>query len=293
MNRAKFLLATALVAPIALGATAQAADLPAPVFEPVAPIIAPVVEPFTWAGAYVGVTAGFAFVDENDDDDNGLFDDDEDFNVFGDNGDDDDDDDEFNFVGGALAGFNAQFGSFVVGYETWMAMHVEAENRRSRFEERRFDEALNREVRDVGQFDGTAEMYWLATTRLRAGVAFDRFLVYGTGGLAFAHIDLDGRFRRDFDVDLDNGFHEESGNRDGEIETGWTIGAGVEAAFTDNLTARLGYLYADFEIDGDDDDDFEFGFDDDDNGNGGFDFQTHIVRAAVTAKFNFGDMFGR
>ncbi|MGX9117301.1 outer membrane protein [Mesorhizobium sp. BHbsci] len=31
-----------------------------------------------------------------------------------------------------------------------------------------------------------------------------------------------------------------------DTETGWTAGAGAEYAFTDNLTARVEYRYADF-----------------------------------------------
>jgi hypothetical protein len=129
MNRTKFLLATALVAPIAFSATAQAADLPAQVFEPVAPIVAPVVTPFTFGGFYVGVTGGYAFGDYGDDDDDEFFSDD--------NGDDfgfgDDDDASDSLYGGVLAGFNAQFGRFVVGYETDFAgVDIDRETRRTR-----------------------------------------------------------------------------------------------------------------------------------------------------------------
>ena len=290
MTRTKFLLATALVAPIALSATAQAADLPAPVYEPIAPIVAPVVAPFTWSGAYIGVTAGFGFLDEDDDEDDG-FRDDHRFNVFGD--DRHDDDDETNLVGGVLAGFNAQFGSFVVGYETdFVGTDIRTDDRTFRFERNRgFDKDLDRDLIDVAQFDGHAHMWWLATTRLRAGFAFNRFLVYGTGGLAFAHIDFDGRFREDQDVLGQGGFRDEGINGDDDVEIGWVIGAGVEGAITDNVTARVEYLFTDFDIDGEDD--FGDAFNNDDNGDRGFEFQTHIVRAAVTAKFNFGGMFGR
>jgi hypothetical protein len=34
-------------------------------------------------------------------------------------------------------------------------------------------------------------MDWLSTVRGRAGVAFDRWLLYGTAGLAFAKVSLD------------------------------------------------------------------------------------------------------
>ena len=55
---------------------------------------------------------------------------------------------------------------------------------------------------------------WLATVRGRAGYAFDRFLVYGTGGAAF------GNVRANFSNDPVSS----------ATEAGWTVGAGVEVA---------------------------------------------------------------
>ena len=53
-------------------------------------------------------------------------------------------------------------------------------------------------------------------------------LFYGTGGGAFG------------DVQQNNGNLTVSYN-----QFGWTAGAGVEAAFTDNITGRIEYLYVD------------------------------------------------
>jgi outer membrane immunogenic protein len=73
---------------------------------------------------------------------------------------------------------------------------------------------------------------WLATVRARVGYAADRVLFYGTAGGAFGNIstNLPG-----------------SGNFTSSTEPGWTAGAGVEAAFADNWTARIEYLYVDLE----------------------------------------------
>jgi outer membrane immunogenic protein len=71
---------------------------------------------------------------------------------------------------------------------------------------------------------------WLATARARVGYAADRVLFYATGGGAFGNIQ--------------SGV---SGNFQSSTEPGWTAGAGVEAAFTDNWTARAEYLYFDLE----------------------------------------------
>jgi outer membrane immunogenic protein len=115
---------------------------------------------------------------------------------------------------GAQAGFNAQFGAIVAGVEgdiSWT---------------------------DVGgstSANGTtlhADLDWLATLRGRLGFSFDRALVYGTGGFAFG----------------DTNYRVDSGGVAGsnsDLSTGYAVGAGVEWAFTNNLTAKAEWLYYD------------------------------------------------
>jgi outer membrane immunogenic protein len=86
---------------------------------------------------------------------------------------------------------------------------------------------------------------WFGTVRARAGVAFDRALIYATGGFAFA-----------------------------DDSTGWTVGGGVEYAFTNNLSAKIEGLYVN--LDGDDDN-FLPGFDNE------VDFG--VVRAGLNFRF--------
>ena len=74
-----------------------------------------------------------------------------------------------------------------------------------------------------------AKSDWLATVRGRAGYAFDRILVYGTGGGAFGNVQAASR-RAPFSS---------------ATQIGWTAGGGVEFAFTPNLTAKVEYLYVD------------------------------------------------
>jgi outer membrane immunogenic protein len=69
---------------------------------------------------------------------------------------------------------------------------------------------------------------YLGTVRGRLGYAADRFLVYGTAGLAYGRGDMQ----------LANLGNEQT-------HFGWTVGAGIEAMITPNVTARLEYLYAD------------------------------------------------
>jgi iron complex outermembrane recepter protein len=70
---------------------------------------------------------------------------------------------------------------------------------------------------------------WLATVRGRAGYAFDRFLVYGTGGAAF------GNVQANFSNDPVSS----------ATKRGWTAGAGVEVAVAPHWTAKAEYLFVD------------------------------------------------
>jgi outer membrane immunogenic protein len=72
---------------------------------------------------------------------------------------------------------------------------------------------------------------WLSTVRGRAGYAFDRVLFYATGGGAFGNIQAGPK----------------GGTLTNTNKAGWTAGAGVEAALADNWTARVEYLFVDFQ----------------------------------------------
>lgn len=67
---------------------------------------------------------------------------------------------------------------------------------------------------------------WNGSVRARVGYAADRFLVYGTGGVAFGSIKA-----------TDGSVTEET------TKAGWSAGLGVETAVTDNVTARLEYRH--------------------------------------------------
>lgn len=73
---------------------------------------------------------------------------------------------------------------------------------------------------------------YIATLRARAGRAFDRWMIYGTGGVAWSQ----ARFAETFDA---SGFNNEILRP----RMGWTLGAGIEAIVTPQWTARLEYLH--------------------------------------------------
>jgi outer membrane immunogenic protein len=78
----------------------------------------------------------------------------------------------------------------------------------------------------------------LGTIRGRLGYAFDRLLVYGTGGLAI------GRVRSAFFQNFFTAGVTDIGSAS-ETRFGWTVGAGLEYAFSPNWSAKAEYLYVD------------------------------------------------
>lgn len=74
--------------------------------------------------------------------------------------------------------------------------------------------------------------------RGQAGYAFDRFLPYVTGGVAF--INYSGGTSQIFPGPIVPGA-DYSGTK-----AGWTVGAGLAYAFTDHFVANVDYRYTDF-----------------------------------------------
>jgi outer membrane immunogenic protein len=77
-----------------------------------------------------------------------------------------------------------------------------------------------------------SDLDWLASVRLRAGYAFDNLLVFATVGGAAAETD---------DRIEVGGVNENSR----QSRKGWTAGAGLEWAFSENWTAVGEYQYVD------------------------------------------------
>jgi outer membrane immunogenic protein len=135
------------------------------------------------------------------------------------------------FTGGVQLGYNWQMGSWVFGIE-------------GDFNALTGDSTLARAGVTPG---GTAvtlshnfDPNWLATVRGRIGYAWDRHLIYFTGGVAI----LDADFATTFTTPALGGATVLRGD---DTKVGWTIGGGWEWAWTGRWSTKVEYLYADFE----------------------------------------------
>jgi outer membrane immunogenic protein len=77
----------------------------------------------------------------------------------------------------------------------------------------------------------TGKLDWLGTARARLGLAFGNVLPYVTGGFAYARENVSQSAPTAWSI--------------GTTPTGWTAGAGLEYAFTRNLSVKAEYLYVD------------------------------------------------
>ena len=137
---------------------------------------------------------------------------------------------------GGYAGANWQWGNFVVGAEGDLLFPFRDETAGGIS----VDQGLNGSLRG------------------RAGIALDRFLVYGTAGGAGTDLELSS-----------------AAGSDEQTLWGWTAGAGVEGQVLDNVTARIEYRFTDYF-----DEDFNLG-----GANVNSDFDTHTIRGGIGLKF--------
>jgi outer membrane immunogenic protein len=78
----------------------------------------------------------------------------------------------------------------------------------------------------------TSTIDWLGSVRGRIGFDGGAFMPYLTGGLAFAHQTIDVNFP--------------AADSDDQTHIGWTVGAGVEFAATEDISVDLLYRYSDY-----------------------------------------------
>lgn len=210
---------------------AQAADLPT---KKEAPVVVP--PPFTWTGFYLGVNAGGAISSGSR---NATlfvpsafpFPLDTHFPGGIGNG-------KAGFIGGGQAGYDWQTGSFVLGVVT--DFDGSSLGGSKYFTGAPFT-AAGIYKGDTLNVNAKADLNWLGTTRGKVGYVVtpdNRLMIYGTGGVAY------GGGNTQFDV-ADSRFGAYWSGNPNSTRVGWTIGAGVEYALTNNVTIGAEYLYAD------------------------------------------------
>ncbi len=192
---------------LAAGGQAFAADLPQPAPPPprapatYVPTTAPV---YNWGGVYLGINGGYGFGNSTWTDAAG-----DSTGSFSTDG----------FLLGGTLGANFQWGPVVFGIEG----------------DGDWNDVNGNSAVGCGSLGAPAGIScetksdWLATARGRIGYAFDRILLYGTGGGAFGNIQAGPN----------------SGTFNSSTEIGWTAGAGIEVAFAQNWTAKVEYLFVD------------------------------------------------
>jgi len=138
-------------------------------------------------------------------------------------------------TGGFQIGYDYQAGPVVVGVEAdWEYF------KRSSF---LAGSAFRTEDNGLMSVTNEARSTWLATVRGRLGLAWDRLLVYGTGGVAFTDLRYAQTLSASGSVSLvvSTAVAEIT-----QTQTGVTVGGGVEYALWNNLSVRAEYLYAQF-----------------------------------------------
>ena len=221
----KYLLAGAAVAAFSFGA--QAADLPSRGVAPAPVYAAPI---FTWTGLYVGLNAGYGFEGNKNITIGGspLITNSQiagtvPFSLSK---------QRDGFIGGAQIGYNWQAGSFVYGLEAdFQGADIKGSS------------SFCDPVGGCANVLTTAsqKLEWLGTVRARFGwAAFDRTLLYVTGGLAVGNSKLNANIN-----EFAGAGRQFIASASSNARAGYTIGAGAEYAFTQNWSAKLEYLYYD------------------------------------------------
>jgi outer membrane immunogenic protein len=80
-----------------------------------------------------------------------------------------------------------------------------------------------------------SELEWFGTVRGRLGYAFDRALIYGTGGFAY------GSVKNSASINIP-GLISASGSRS-ETQTGWVAGGGIEYKLAPSWSAKAEYQF--------------------------------------------------
>jgi outer membrane immunogenic protein len=185
---------------VGFASMASAADLPVK-----APVMAPA---YNWTGFYIGIEGGGGWGSTRHTN-----------AVSGNNSGTDN-----NLTGGLVGGtygYNWQFGSWVIGFEgdiSWTGIS---------------------DTFGINAFCGSStpcitNLRWLGTDRARLGYAWDRYLVFATGGVAYGGVNA---YIANNALNTSNETH---------TRAGYTVGGGIEAMLAPHWSAKLEYLYVNF-----------------------------------------------
>ena len=222
--RVKKVMLTAVAVSVLTGGAASAADMA------VKARPAPVVAVYNWTGFYIGINGGYGWNDTQD------------VGVTGSNlitaaqpgtvpfrvplrpeG---------GLVGGTV-GYNWQFGRGVAGIEAdfdWADIK----------DARRVDLPL---VGPSVRTSASQKIDFFGTVRGRVGALLtDQFLLFVTGGLAYANVKSDANVNEFFSAPVLGRQFIASAD---ELRYGWTVGAGAEWKFASNWSLKGEYLYYD------------------------------------------------
>lgn len=132
------------------------------------------------------------------------------------------------WVGGAQAGYNWQQNNWVYGLET----DISGSGLKTSL-----NGGLSSPIPCPGDSASTtAKVDWYGTLRGRAGWTVDKFFFYGTGGLAYGHVDLSSTY-------TSNGVTLNADTS--SVRAGWVAGAGIEYMVQPDVALTLGYQYVD------------------------------------------------
>jgi len=192
-----------LALPLLAAFPVSAADLPRRNFAPPPVAAYTPVSAFSWTGFYVGVNGGYSWASLGSIG-NATF------------------DRPSGFTLGGTAGYNQQFGNFVLGLEGDLNWSNIDSSRRQTITIAATPNAVVY----------ASDVSWAGTLRVRAGYAVDRVLLYATGGYAGASLDLA----------YTNVTASTSASQSKWVH-GYALGVGLEYAFTRNLSGKAEYLY--------------------------------------------------
>lgn len=137
-------------------------------------------------------------------------------------------DDNDGVEAGVRAGYDMQFGNFVVGALAEYSVN-------------NVQDSVTGFSTTPAFYTFTRELESTAAARLKLGYAYGPALIYGTGGYAY------GKFENKFRTSNQaNSFTETSEGDDGD---GWQAGGGVEYALGRGLTVSGEYLYTSLDVD--------------------------------------------